>query len=256
MTNFAPAFYRPNLFGVLHRVGLFAMCCMVVCSHGCMHLQNNRRVRVSCGWRFLCFSEPSKFLKKSVRPRSTFRAFVFCALFALRRCWIFVGLSFVGRACHSNAFLFVFDSASAFHGEKRQRHTHGAENSVGDASRFDADARTPLEFVVQIKFFICVCKNTGLRDEDAEQGTAPQRTGNELVVRRDPTLENSTCRSLSLVLSKSRKDALLFSDRLESQQSAATPTWRARGATLPPLSTVHSPRRYFSSVCTHQQKPA
>ena len=97
-------------------------------------------MRVSCRWRFLCFSELSKFLRNSVIPRSAFRAFVLFALFALRRCWIFVGLSFVGRAFHNNAFLLVFDSASAFRGEKRQRQTHGAANSVGGASRFDAVA--------------------------------------------------------------------------------------------------------------------
>ena len=57
----------------------------------------------------------------------------------------------MGRACRS-AFLLAFDSARVFRGKKRQRQTYGAEKSVGDASRFDADARTPLEFVVQIKF--------------------------------------------------------------------------------------------------------
>ena len=150
MTNFAPAFYCPNLFGVFRRVGsvwdvlhgsLFAR---LLAFAGLPLCAGELSLEVSL------FFRAEQLFGNSVLPRRAARAFVF-ALFALCRCWIFVGLPFVDRACHSNAFLLVFDSASAFRGEKRQRQTHGAENSVGGASRFDADARAPSRQVFATK---------------------------------------------------------------------------------------------------------
>ena len=53
---------------------------MVACSHGCLHLQVYRFVRVSCRWRCLCFSEPSNFLEIVCFRESRFeRSFLRCS---------------------------------------------------------------------------------------------------------------------------------------------------------------------------------
>ena len=230
MTNFAPAFYCPNLFGVFRRVrsvwdvlhgSLFAR---LLAFAGLPLCAGELSLEVSL------FFRAEQLFGNSVLPRRAARAFVF-ALFALRRCWIFVGLPFVDRACHSNAFLLVFDSASAFRGEKRRRQTHGAENSVGGASRFDADARAPSRQVFATK--------TRSRENASEH--------------RKPTCSASRSDSLKTRRanpSRSRGKTRCC-DMLELQQSLGRhPQRRSR------YCKQYSPRRYFCSVCKHQQKPA
>ena len=139
----------------------------------------------------------------------------------------------MGRACRSSAFLLAFDSATVFRGEKRQRQSHGAENSLGGTCRFGADSRTLLTFVLQVKFFTGVCKQTGFRDENAgqEQRVRAQEM-NSSCVNRLP--EKSTRQPLSVLLSKSRKVATLLG-KVGVAKSGAPPTWRACRATLPLL---------------------
>ena len=213
---------------------------MVACSHGCLHLQVFRLVRVSCRWRCLCFSEPSNFLKWCAFEKRG-SSVVFFALFALRRCWIFVGLSFVGRAFHSNAFLLVFDSASAFRGEKRQRQTHGAENSVAGASRFDVDAHAPSRQVFA-------------RKTRSRKNASEHRKRTRCASRSDsPKLVVPILAVGAVEVAEARAPVLR---QVVVAKSGAPSTWRARRATLPLLYTVRSTRQHFSGVCALQQTAA
>ena len=145
---------------------------MVACSHGCLHLQVYRRVRVSCRWSFFVFFRAEYFLNDSVLSRSAFRA-----LFSLR-CSHCADVGFLSD-CH---LLSVRSTAMRF--------SSFSTAQVLFVERNARDKRTALRILlvaplVSMRTRALQADRFSPRRRGA--GRTPQSTGNELVARRDPT---------------------------------------------------------------------